>query len=283
MKNWIRHFTKVSAIVFLGLFAFYVHAADSDTVLVKSDKKLVRISRSELSDYAVTEWRMILLRPGAKAYTGIESWGELSGASEAELLNKHSYALRVERLNNRLGVPNKNITYDCYVGPIAVLDPVPFNDLTAMLKVVDVRAKTADSNFKKIETLAFKRGDVDYAKNYSAQYMILRTEFEMQSEIARLRRLESLGPVFWERSLPGLFEQSYKLQHLPLPPFLENGDVFESAPISDLPYGTPIAGRPGFINSPYAAKHQLVDVTGLPTGMEIKCPYTGKLFRVPPQ
>ena len=55
------------------------------------------------------------------------------------------------------------------------------------------------------------------------------------------------------------------------------------APASDLPYGTPIAGRPGFVNSPFAAKHQLVDVTGLPVGMEVKCPYTGKLFRVPPQ
>ncbi|MGV3659540.1 MAG: hypothetical protein ACO1TE_05130 [Prosthecobacter sp.] len=51
----------------------------------------------------------------------------------------------------------------------------------------------------------------------------------------------------------------------------------------DLPFGSAIAGRPGFVNSPYAAKHQLVDVTGLPVGMEVKCPYTGKLFRVPPQ
>jgi len=51
----------------------------------------------------------------------------------------------------------------------------------------------------------------------------------------------------------------------------------------DIPMGTAIVGRPGFVNSPYAAKHQLVDVTGLPTGMEVKCPYTGKLFRVPPQ
>jgi uncharacterized Zn-finger protein len=52
---------------------------------------------------------------------------------------------------------------------------------------------------------------------------------------------------------------------------------------AELPFGVPIPGRPGFVNSPYAAKHQLVDVTGLPTGMEVKCPYTGKLFRVPPQ
>jgi uncharacterized Zn-finger protein len=50
-----------------------------------------------------------------------------------------------------------------------------------------------------------------------------------------------------------------------------------------LPFGSPITGRPGFVNSPYAEKHQLVDVTGLSVGTEVKCPYTGKLFRVPPQ
>lgn len=53
--------------------------------------------------------------------------------------------------------------------------------------------------------------------------------------------------------------------------------------VQDIPYGTPIAGRPGLVYSPFADKNKVVDVTGLPVGMEVKCPYTGKLFRVPPQ
>lgn len=50
---------------------------------------------------------------------------------------------------------------------------------------------------------------------------------------------------------------------------------------NNIPLGLTIPGRPGFVHSPYAAKNQLVDVTGLPVGMEVKCPYTGKIFRVP--
>jgi hypothetical protein len=49
----------------------------------------------------------------------------------------------------------------------------------------------------------------------------------------------------------------------------------------EIPYGIPLPNRPGFVNSPFAAKHQIVDVTGLPVGMEVKCPYSGKLFKVP--
>ena len=48
-----------------------------------------------------------------------------------------------------------------------------------------------------------------------------------------------------------------------------------------VPYGTRVAGRPGFVHSPYAQKHQLVDVTGIAPGVEVKCPYTDKPFRVP--
>lgn len=50
-----------------------------------------------------------------------------------------------------------------------------------------------------------------------------------------------------------------------------------------LPYGIPIPGRPGMVNSPFAQKQQLVDVTGMAVGEAVKDPYSGKLFRVPPQ
>jgi hypothetical protein len=36
------------------------------------------------------------------------------------------------------------------------------------------------------------------------------------------------------------------------------------------------------VNSPYANKSQLVDVAGMSPGQTVKCPYSGKLFRVPP-
>lgn len=46
-------------------------------------------------------------------------------------------------------------------------------------------------------------------------------------------------------------------------------------------YGTWVEGKPGFVYSPYAAKHQLVDVAGIAAGVEVKCPYSGRIFRVP--
>lgn len=54
-----------------------------------------------------------------------------------------------------------------------------------------------------------------------------------------------------------------------------------ATPSTELQFGTPIPGRPGLVNSPFAGKNQLVDVTGLAPGQEVKCPYSGKLFRVP--
>ena len=48
----------------------------------------------------------------------------------------------------------------------------------------------------------------------------------------------------------------------------------------DLPFGELVAGKTGFVYSPYSKK-ELVDVSGIPTGTKVKCPYSGKTFRVP--
>lgn len=55
-----------------------------------------------------------------------------------------------------------------------------------------------------------------------------------------------------------------------------------AAPKKELPYGSAVAGRTNMVTSPYASKTQLVDVAGMSPGQTVKCPYSGKLFRVPP-
>jgi hypothetical protein len=49
----------------------------------------------------------------------------------------------------------------------------------------------------------------------------------------------------------------------------------------DLPFGTPVVGKKGFVYSPYAEDKGYVDVETLKRGTRVKCPYTGKHFRVP--
>jgi len=62
-----------------------------------------------------------------------------------------------------------------------------------------------------------------------------------------------------------------------------NSSAAPSTPATDnLPYGTAVPGRMNMVNSPHAGKTQLVDVSGMSAGQTVKCPYTGKLFKVPP-
>ncbi|MDB6134907.1 MAG: hypothetical protein JWM59_3150 [Verrucomicrobiales bacterium] len=54
-----------------------------------------------------------------------------------------------------------------------------------------------------------------------------------------------------------------------------------SAPAEALPFGTPAFGRKGFVYSPYAPEQGLIDVANVAAGTKVRCPYTGKVFRVP--
>ncbi len=49
----------------------------------------------------------------------------------------------------------------------------------------------------------------------------------------------------------------------------------------DIPYAIPIAGKPGFVRSPYALEKGEVDVAGIPQGVKVLCPYTREAFRIP--
>lgn len=68
------------------------------------------------------------------------------------------------------------------------------------------------------------------------------------------------------------------------PPVSSAPKTTDSAPptAESLPYGAPVPGRMNMVNSPFAGKTQLVDVSGMSAGQTVKCPYTGKLFKVPP-
>jgi hypothetical protein len=61
-----------------------------------------------------------------------------------------------------------------------------------------------------------------------------------------------------------------------------NNTPATSSAADNLPYGTPVPGRINMVNSPHAGKTQLVDVSGMSAGQTVKCPYTGKMFKVPP-
>jgi hypothetical protein len=54
-----------------------------------------------------------------------------------------------------------------------------------------------------------------------------------------------------------------------------------SSPKVNYPTGIAIPGKPGRVKSPYAQYAGEVDVSGIPSGTTVKCPFTGKIFIVP--
>ena len=50
---------------------------------------------------------------------------------------------------------------------------------------------------------------------------------------------------------------------------------------ANLPYGTPVQGKPGLVTSPFAPDAGYVQVIGFPPGTPVEDPYTGKIFLTP--
>ncbi len=53
------------------------------------------------------------------------------------------------------------------------------------------------------------------------------------------------------------------------------------APAADLQYGSPVPGKKGFVYSPFDKSAGFVDVRDIAPGTKVRCPYTGKIFKVP--
>ena len=49
----------------------------------------------------------------------------------------------------------------------------------------------------------------------------------------------------------------------------------------DSPYAVPVAGKKGFVTSPFAPDAGYIDVSKFPPGTEVKDPFSGKIFRTP--
>ena len=50
---------------------------------------------------------------------------------------------------------------------------------------------------------------------------------------------------------------------------------------ANLPYGTPVQGKPGLVTSPFAPDAGYVQVISLPPGSPVEDPYTGEIFLTP--
>lgn len=53
------------------------------------------------------------------------------------------------------------------------------------------------------------------------------------------------------------------------------------APAADIPFATRMPGKPGFVKSPFDPNGQAIDVRDFQSGQKARCPYTGKIFKVP--
>lgn len=69
-----------------------------------------------------------------------------------------------------------------------------------------------------------------------------------------------------------------------VPPTASASKQEKASPVAasgQLPEGIPVSGKPGYVFSPFASGKGMIDVSGLPKGTKVECPYTSKKFLVP--
>jgi hypothetical protein len=108
---------------------------------------------------------------------------------------------------------------------------------------------------------------------------IIQSDSAMGQEIigdtARQQRSTTPGPAVTGRTQESVVGSQ-------LPPPSSSGEQ-----VQQYQFGTKVAGKPGFVLSPYKPTAGLVDVRDpsagqpYPRGTQVRCPYTSKIFLVP--
>jgi hypothetical protein len=78
---------------------------------------------------------------------------------------------------------------------------------------------------------------------------------------------------FWPDGNMTAIDRIYVFQVTPAAP--------EPPAPAELPAGERVAGRTDVLRSPHTDDRGMIDVSGLASGAMVRCPYTGKFFRVP--
>ncbi len=80
---------------------------------------------------------------------------------------------------------------------------------------------------------------------------------------------------FWPGGIASAIDRIYIFKVAP------DVDEQKETASEELPSGEPVLGRSDVVRSPHTEDSGKIDISGLPPGARVRCPYTGKYFRVP--
>jgi hypothetical protein len=130
------------------------------------------------------------------------------------------------------------------------------------------------------------RPDVAKAGPFRDFFRALRSAIAQPNEKPRPHRSSRSRPKHNETPPSDTSNNQTSRSPVPAPPGPGDVRVAKAAlgtsqQKTELPYGTPVPGKPGWVTSPFAPDSGYVDVTGFPPGSEVEDPYTGKIFLTP--